>query len=140
MTSPDPVSSSTRIAVAVVRRIDEHDQPQVLVGLRGAGQTLAGFHEFPGGKIQQEETVFEAAERESDEETGVPVRAIELLTVTQHAYEYGQLELHFVSCEPRTAAVPHVPFQWLPVASLNSCHFPAANRDALARLQKWSAT
>ena len=131
----DSSPPQTKIAVAVVCRTDENDQPQILVGSRGEGQTLAGFREFPGGKIQHDETVFEAAERECDEETGVPVGAIELLTVTQHAYEYGQLELHFVFCEPRGAAIPQSPFEGLPLASLNSCRFPAANRDALACLQ-----
>ena len=59
---------SQQIAVAVV----EHDG-RFLVGLRPAGKPLAGFSEFPGGKVHSGETPAEAAERECREETGLSV-------------------------------------------------------------------
>lgn len=123
-----------QIAVAVVRRVDDRGAAEFLVGLRGSKQTLTGCSEFPGGKISPGEPVFAAAERECVEETGIQVRAVETLTVTQHDYDFGRLELHFVLCEPLREAVPRVPFEWVPAAELATRQFPTANRDVLERL------
>jgi 8-oxo-dGTP diphosphatase len=54
-------------AVAVLRRADG----QVLLGQRPEGKPWAGWWEFPGGKIEQGETPFQALQRELYEELGV---------------------------------------------------------------------
>ena len=58
MSSDSPV----QIALAVVRHDDS-----VLIGQRPAGVPLAGYWEFPGGKILDDETPQEAAARECRE-------------------------------------------------------------------------
>ena len=52
------MQKNKRIAVAVV----EHND-RFLVGIRDAADSLAGYHEFPGGKIEPGETVQQAAVR-----------------------------------------------------------------------------
>lgn len=130
-------SSPERIAVAVIRRVNANSDGEYLVGVRQADQTLAGFHEFPGGRIRPGESVSDAAVRECVEETGVEVRAVETLCVTQHEYEFGLLELHFVLCRPHGDRPPRSPFGWLAAARLEVDRFPAANRAVLERL--WEA-
>lgn len=121
-----------RIAVAVVRRGDEY-----LIGQRPSGATLAGYWEFPGGKVHPDETPAQAAVRECLEETGLCVRVAEPLAVVEHEYRHGRLELHFFACvpcdsgEPRFG-LPSVPsaaaaYQWTPAARLGDYEFPAAN-------------
>ena len=52
-------ASPTAIAVAVV----EHDD-RFLVGQRPAGKPLAGYWEFPGGRVEEGESPQQAAIRE----------------------------------------------------------------------------
>src|SRR4051812_46830278 len=62
---------STLVAIAVV----EHDGKS-LVGERPAGVALAGFAEFPGGKVEPGESPEAAAVRECIEESGLQVEIV----------------------------------------------------------------
>ena len=92
----------TRIAVAIVKA-DEH----FVIGQRPPDVPLAGYWEFPGGKMLPGESPLEAAARECFEETGIAVQAIDEYQTVIHEYAHGVLELHFVNCrllEKRAAA------------------------------------
>ena len=128
-------SAPERIAVAVVRRVNADGDDEYLVGVRRGDQTLAGCNEFPGGRIRPGESVPDAAVRECAEETGIEARAVETLCVTEHEYEFGLLELHFVLCQPQGDSPPRSPFDWLCVSQLDADRFPAANRELLNRLK-----
>ena len=86
-------SETTIIAVAVV----EHDR-QYLIGKRPPGVPLAGYCEFPGGKVHPGETPAAAAERECLEETGLQVEVVRQLDAAVHDYDHGQLQLYFFLC------------------------------------------
>jgi 8-oxo-dGTP diphosphatase len=121
-----------QIAVAVV----EHDG-KFLVGMRGPGKPLAGFSEFPGGKIHSGETPAEAAARECREETGLSVVVGEPYPTVEHDYPHSRLTLHFFRCtlaNPAGNASPVEPFRWVNSAELIRLEFPAANRSLLAEL------
>lgn len=61
-------------------------QQQILVALRPAHVSLAGFWEFPGGKIENAESAFDALKREMDEEIGIQVKEAKLLFDLEHSY------------------------------------------------------
>lgn len=118
------------IAVAVVRR-DDH----FLIGQRPAGADLAGLWEFPGGKLEEPESLEDAAIRECAEETGLRIRVLRELLVEEISYDHGDLKLHFFLCEPLgKGQVPRSPFQWVARRNLASYKFPAANQAVLERV------
>lgn len=132
MSTPRPSHDTClQIAVAVV----QHDG-RYLIGQRPDGVKLAGYWEFPGGKLEPGETPAAAACRECREETGLQAVAVATHSVVQHRYDYGLLELHFVLC--RCEGVSHpVPrrFRWVAAGELGDYEFPPANAKLVADLQ-----
>ena len=126
MTTAEPIA----IAVAVVRQGDS-----VLIGQRPKGKPLAGYWEFPGGKILPGETPADAAVRECYEETGLRIRVAGPMANVQHRYDHGTLRLHFLEAVPvESDSSPRPPFRWTSVAELEQYRFPPANVAVLQML------
>ena len=65
-----------------------------LLGQRPEGKPYAGYWEVPGGKVEQGETVFQALQRELQEELGIDIHSSEELTVLEHDYPHAYVRLH----------------------------------------------
>lgn len=65
-----------------------------LLGQRPAGKPYAGYWEVPGGKVEKGETVFQALQRELQEELGIDIRSSEELTVLEHDYPHAYVRLY----------------------------------------------
>jgi 8-oxo-dGTP diphosphatase len=123
------------VTVAVGILID--DAGRVLVTRRAPGAHQGGLWEFPGGKLEEGETLLEALTRELSEELGVRVETTEPFMVLEHDYGDKQvrLDIHRVtrwSGEPR--GLEGQPLAWQRPEQLRDWAFPAANRPILERL------
>lgn len=65
----------------------------ILLTRRAAGQKLAGYWEFPGGKLEPGEDPQSCIERELEEELGVQARAREEVIRSTYRYSGGAIEL-----------------------------------------------
>lgn len=80
----------TEVAVGVLLRNNE----AILLAQRPEGKPYAGYWEFPGGKIEAGETLFQALQRELIEEINVRILdAKEFLTI-EHDYPHAYVRLH----------------------------------------------
>ena len=79
------------VAAAVVTRPDG----RVLLAQRPPGKAYAGYWEFPGGKLEPDETPRRALERELAEELGIRVRRAAQWLVQRFVYPHAHVELHF---------------------------------------------
>ena len=86
--------SLTRVAVAIIERV-VNGEYQVLFAQRPEGKAYAGYWEFPGGKIEANETVVEALIREIDEELGIHIHSATLWRSERFSYEHAHVELNF---------------------------------------------
>ena len=89
--SVSPSAAVTHAAVGVIQRQDG----AVLLGERPAGKPWAGYWEFPGGKIEENETPARALMRELHEELGITVTEMEPWLTRVYAYPEKTVKLHF---------------------------------------------
>lgn len=105
-----------------------------LVAQRPEGKSMASLWEFPGGKVNQNETEKAALQRELQEELGVTVKIIQRLTPCFHTYHDFSLTLIPFRCqllgeEPR--ALEHQALRWITPYETCLYNFPDADLPIL---------
>lgn len=71
---------------------------KVFIARRKAGKSLAGFWEFPGGKLEEGEEPESALVRELEEELGMKVKISAFFGSQVHHYERFSIELLAYTC------------------------------------------
>ncbi len=79
------------VAVGILMR----PNGDVLLGQRPAGKPYAGYWEFPGGKVEAGEDIFDALQREFVEELGIHIESGTEWCCVEHVYEHAHVRLHF---------------------------------------------
>jgi 8-oxo-dGTP diphosphatase len=124
-----------RERIVVVAAVVEH-QGQFLVARRLEGTHLAGYWEFPGGKVLPGETHEQALQREIVEELSTGIAGIQKIFSTSHAYAERIVDLHFYRGELTGAPQPALgqELRWISRAEFASLEFPPADAELIARL------
>ena len=128
-----PVPHKT-IAVGIVRK-----GKRVLIAKRKADQMLGGLWEFPGGKVEDGESIVAAALREIKEETNLDVCVGEKLIAVNHAFSHFKITIHVFMCEYVTGTVlPNSSdeLRWVRVDELENFAFPSANQRIISALEQ----
>lgn len=87
----DAATKITDVAVAVITRSDG----SFLLARRPEGKPYAGYWEFPGGKVEPNESVRAALAREIKEELGLEVTRAYPWVTQVFAYPHATVKLHF---------------------------------------------
>ena len=82
-----------KVAAAVIFK-----ESKILVTRRAPGEKLAGYWEFPGGKLEEGETPQECIMRELREELCLNAKAGDVLASSIYEYTGGAIELLAVEC------------------------------------------
>ena len=122
------------VAAGIVRR----DQ-LILLTRRKPDVHLPDLWEFPGGKVEAEESLQSALQRELKEELGIEVEVLDLAFTTTHRYTEKLIELHFFNCrlvqgQPRAIEVAE--FRWVHPGELHAYAFPEADRELVEQLAR----
>jgi 8-oxo-dGTP diphosphatase len=117
------------VAAAIIRK-----NGSVLIARRSAGQKLAGFWEFPGGKVEEGETPEECLARELAEELGILTRIGEKCAESLHQYDHGNFRVvaYLVDCiggEPRPTV--HDRLDWVEIDDLRGYQLAPADIGTL---------
>jgi len=81
----------TEVAVGIVQRSDG----QYLLTTRPQGKAYAGYWEFPGGKLEAQESVVAALRRELQEEINITIADAEMVRTDVVDYPHALVRLHF---------------------------------------------
>lgn len=123
-----------KVGVAVIR----NDVGEILIDRRLAEGLMGGLWEFPGGKIEPNETVKECIKREILEELGIEIEVGEELITINHEYTqfYVTLIVHhcrYLGGEPQTIECQEV--RWVTLREIEDFTFPAANSQIITALR-----
>jgi mutator protein MutT len=96
-----------------------------------------GLWEFPGGKQEKGETIFQCLEREIMEEFGVQCRADKILLESPYTYDFGTINLVGITGElldENLTLTVHDTFQWVKIRELPNYSFPPADLPLVERI------
>lgn len=126
------------IGVAVIW----NNQGEILIDKRPQSGLLGGLWEFPGGKVEPQETVQDCIAREIQEELGITVEVMDHLITVDHAYTHFKVTLTVHHCrhlagEPQPIECDEV--RWTTLAEIDQYPFPTANHKIIAVLREAGA-
>lgn len=125
----------------VVVGLITNSQQQVLIAQRPPGKIMAGLWEFPGGKIEANESQFAALARELQEELAIDVLQAQTECVVEQAYPDRQVILHVwrvMQFTGQPVGREGQIIRWVAINELTHYTFPIANQHILTRLQTQS--
>jgi 8-oxo-dGTP diphosphatase len=128
------------VLVAAIALIDPDGR--VLLAQRPEGKSMAGLWEFPGGKVEPDETPEACLMREIEEELGISTWASCLapLTFASHAYEEFHLLMPLYACRKWEGIVQSREGQslaWVRPQDLGRYEMPPADLPLVAILRDW---
>ena len=106
---------------------------------RPEGKSLAGFWEFPGGKLEEGEMPEEALIREIKEEFDSEIEIVSYLNEASHEYDFGIVTMKtYLSklISGNLELLEHQDSKWLPVDRLKELNWAPVDVPAVECLQK----
>lgn len=128
------MSNIIQIAVAVI--VNQNNE--VCLSLRRKSTHLGGLWEFPGGKVEQGETIEQALSREIKEEINLEIKQSRSLITIKHRYHDKTVCLHVRKVtlyQGKASGLEGQQVKWLPLSRLSADGFPAANLPIIKAVQ-----
>ena len=115
---------------------------RVLLSQRPEGKSMAGLWEFPGGKVEPDETPEAALVRELNEELGIETwdSCLAPLTFASHAYDDFHLLMPLFACRKWNGIVQPKESQtlkWVEAKAIKEYPMPAADIPLVSILRDW---
>jgi mutator protein MutT len=115
---------------------------RMLIAQRPSDGLLGGLWEFPGGKVEQGETLPECLKRELREELAIEVEVGALYVKVKHAFTHFKITLHAFECRYQGAMPPHTEpqpigaqaFAWVTLDDIERYSFGKADREIIRAL------
>jgi len=120
------------VTAAIIIRND-----RVLAARRAPHKEMAGYWEFPGGKVEHGETPEQSLARELEEELSIAVRVDEHFYTNKH--DYGQKQIMLISylCTwlvGEINLIDHDQIQWISASQFSTLNWAPADIPIVERL------
>tara|TARA_B110000467_G_C18306644_1_gene475138 strand:+ start:203 stop:613 length:411 start_codon:yes stop_codon:yes gene_type:complete len=132
------MSKIVKVAVGVIIKKVGSSEYQYFLTKRLASAHQGNKWEFPGGKVEINETVAEALSRELKEEIGIEVLSCQPMLTIRHEYtdKYVCLEVFLVDNYLDEPSAQEGQGQgWFSLIELETLDFPEANKEIIKALK-----
>lgn len=131
---------TVHVAVAVVV-VNDND---ILIARRPDDKHQGGLWEFPGGKVEDGESVTAALVRELDEEVALSVTEAQMSPLMEIPFSYPDktvlLDVYWVEPGMNQALLAHgaegQEVRWISFTRLGEFHFPEANEPIVSAIRE----
>ena len=127
------------VVAALIFRTSPENTPQVLATQRGYGD-FAGGWEFPGGKIEPNESPEDALIREIQEELAVKIKVEKHIHTIEYDYPKFHLSMECFACKleenQEITLLEHKNAKWLDKTNLYSVDWLPADVDVLGKIEE----
>ena len=126
-----------QVAAAII-----FNKGKILVTRRAPGEKLAGYWEFPGGKLEGNETPQECIVRELREELGLHAAAGGVIASSVYEYTGGAIELIAVECAVQNYEIGltvHDAYEYVQPEALLDIRLAPADIDIAKKIVKRSS-
>lgn len=103
---------------------------KIFIARKKKGKPLAGYWEFPGGKIEQNESAKKALARELKEELGMLITVEKHIGENLYKYPNKSIKLIAYSCtfiEATYNLTDHDKYEWVTIEELSNYQFAQAD-------------
>lgn len=122
--------------IRVVAAVIEHEG-RYLITQRRPAAVLPLLWEFPGGRVEDNETDAAALKREVQHRLGVEIEAGQLISFVSHPYERYVVDLYLYECHITSgelAALAVNAFRWVTSAEFDQYPFTPADEASMNKL------
>lgn len=120
------------VAAAILER-----EGKILIAKRKKDDPLKGKWEFPGGKVEPNETPQECLIRELEEELGIKAKIKNFVCSSQYKYPHLSINLLVYTAEYISGelhAKEHEEIKWVKPEDLKLYDFPAADKPIIEKI------
>ena len=113
------------------------DSGRLLIVRRPMSGLLGGLWGFPGGRVEENESVPDGLVRSVEKQLGLDVRILSPIASIKHAYTHFKITLHAFYCESRNGSPSPDSgrrYEWTSKDDLTSYAFSKADREVIRRL------
>lgn len=125
------------VAVGVITSTNEYNQTQYFLTKRLDNAHQGGKWEFPGGKVEKDETIAQALARELKEEVNIEVLSCQPLIIINHDYGDKKVRLEVFVVDNfigDPSAQEGQEQSWFTLEEFKKLDFPKANEGIIAKL------
>lgn len=133
---------TVRVVAAVIKSRNQSGEPIIFATQRGYGDFKGGW-EFPGGKIEADETPEQALKREIEEELDTRIEVYALIDTVEYDYPNFHLSMDCFWCEVVSGDLilkEHEAAKWLTREELDSVEWLPADIALISKIKDEMST
>jgi len=130
--------------IKVVAALILNEKNEILITQRHQNTHLGGYWEFPGGRVEEDETYNEALTREITEEVDLKIDVGNLFWQETEEYDTRIIDISFYLCQlnpimQQVRELDVADHRWIQVEQLDQFTFPKADLNLIRKLSTLEA-